>query len=103
MRVNPEWKNDKAILPELNDLISRPTLPWSVPIDRNAVGRFSAVCWYFGKELNKRLRLPIGLVQVTYGATPVSHWMATEPYNKYLWLQPHQVVIAHITLHIAGA
>ena len=37
--------------------------------------RFSAVGFYFGKMLNERLGVPIGLIDVAVGGTPVQAWV----------------------------
>ncbi|MEI6070294.1 MAG: sialate O-acetylesterase [Verrucomicrobiae bacterium] len=41
-------------------------------------GRFTAVGYYFGKCLQKELNLPIGLINVTVGGTPVEGWISAE-------------------------
>ncbi len=35
---------------------------WMRPSE-SYLNSFSAICWYFGKELNLRLKVPIGLIQ----------------------------------------
>ena len=35
---------------------------------------FSAVCWVYGRILNKQLGYPIGLISSAYGGTPVEAW-----------------------------
>lgn len=37
--------------------------------------RFSAVGFYFGKMLNERLGVPVGLIDVAVGGTPVQAWI----------------------------
>jgi sialate O-acetylesterase len=44
----------------INDLLVQ--IPWWVPSE-NILNRFSAACWYFGRELYEQLKIPIGLVQ----------------------------------------
>ena len=61
----------------LADWDSPPKLPWSVAsrevLHRGARGDlwdpFSAVCWYYGKELFEQLQIPIGLVEMTVGGS----------------------------------
>lgn len=38
------------------------------------VGSFSATSYFFGRELNKQLDEPIGLIQSSYGGTPIEAW-----------------------------
>lgn len=38
------------------------------------IGDFSAVGYYFGRELRKELDVPIGLIQSTWGGTPAEAW-----------------------------
>jgi sialate O-acetylesterase len=40
--------------------------------------RFSAVGYFFGRELNKRLNVPIGLINASWGGTPAESWMSKE-------------------------
>jgi sialate O-acetylesterase len=38
------------------------------------VGDFSAVAYYFGRELHKELATPIGLIHTSWGGTPAEAW-----------------------------
>ncbi|XP_061574872.1 sialate O-acetylesterase [Cololabis saira] len=57
---------------ELTDLI-QVELPWSVPT-ASVVGKFSAVCWLFGRYMYEKLQYPVGLVESCWGGTPVEAW-----------------------------
>ncbi len=46
---------------------------WKVPTPGTA-SLFSAVCYYFGRELAEDLGVPIGLVQSTKGGTYIAEW-----------------------------
>lgn len=40
-----------------------------------AISNFSATAYYFGKDLQALLNVPIGLINVSYGGSPVESWM----------------------------
>jgi len=42
------------------------------------VADFSAVAYYFGKELHKELNVPIGLIHTSWGGTPAEAWTRRE-------------------------
>ena len=50
---------------------------WSVCNARD-LKDFSAVGYGFGKELQEALNVPIGLIDASYGGTPVEGWMSAE-------------------------
>ncbi|XP_072283344.1 sialate O-acetylesterase [Pyxicephalus adspersus] len=70
---------------ELRDL-ARVDLPWSLPSAENLghgdFSYFSAVCWVFGRHLARRLRYPIGLVESSWGGTPVEAWSSKTALKK---------------------
>ena len=43
---------------------------------------FTAVGYYFGLELRRRLGVPIGLIHASYGGTPAEPWVSREGLNK---------------------
>ena len=43
-----------------------------------SIGPFSAVAYYFGRELNQTLNVPIGLIHTSWGGTPAEAWISTE-------------------------
>ncbi len=55
-----------------------------MPINQTVVANFSAVCWYFGKELTQLLNIPIGLIQSTFAGTTIDKWIREEEYKKCL-------------------
>ncbi|KAM5132008.1 sialate O-acetylesterase-like [Mantella aurantiaca] len=70
---------------ELQDL-SKVDLQWSLP-SAESLGHgdftyFSAVCWVFGRLLARRLMYPIGLVESSWGGTPVEAWSSENALKK---------------------
>lgn len=47
------------------------------------VGQFSAVGFYFGRELNKTLNVPIGLINTSWGGTPAEAWASAESLRAF--------------------
>lgn len=45
--------------------------------DSTTVKNFSAVAFFFGKQLQKNLQVPIGLINASWGATSIQPWMPT--------------------------
>jgi len=42
------------------------------------IGNFSAVAYFFGRELHKELNVPIGLIGANWGGTPMEAWTSRE-------------------------
>jgi sialate O-acetylesterase len=42
------------------------------------VGTFSAVAYYFGRELYKELNVPVGLINSSWGGTQIEPWMSAK-------------------------
>ncbi|MCF1714324.1 sialate O-acetylesterase [Flavihumibacter sp. RY-1] len=89
--------------------------------DSNQLKSFSAVGYFFGKNLHEKLNVPIGLINVSWGGTPAEAWTpeavvtadpqlkaAAAKLKKVAWwptapAQAYNGMIAPITLHgIAG-
>eukprot|EP01084_Bolivina_argentea_P283292 485118_1 len=56
-------------------------LPWSIANNISVGGGpnlnenyFSAVCWFFGRDLYQTLNYPLGLIETAYGGTSVCSW-----------------------------
>ncbi|MGD0572395.1 MAG: sialate O-acetylesterase [Sedimentisphaerales bacterium] len=50
---------------------------WQVCSSQTA-GNFTAVGYFFGRELTKQLNVPIGLIHTSWGGTPAESWMSKE-------------------------
>ena len=50
---------------------------WRVCSPQTVPG-FSAVAYFFGRELNRELKIPIGLIHTSVGGTPVEAWTSQE-------------------------
>src|SRR5437868_3924362 len=42
------------------------------------VGHFSAVGYFFGRELHRQLNVPVGLIHTSWGGTPAESWTTAE-------------------------
>jgi sialate O-acetylesterase len=54
---------------------------WSVAA-RDSVGDFSAVCYFFGRHLRQRTQMPIGLIDASWGGTPIEAWMSADSIRR---------------------
>ena len=46
------------------------------------VGGFSAVAYFFGRELAAKLKVPVGLINSPWGGSPVEQWIPMETYKN---------------------
>lgn len=52
-------------------------IKWSVCTPETAAG-FSAVAYFFGRELHQKLNVPVGLVNTSWGGTAIEPWTPRE-------------------------
>lgn len=50
--------------------------------------KFSAVGYFFGKEINSQTGYPVGLIHASWGGTPVEAWMSNAAAGKFPVYQP---------------
>ncbi len=44
----------------------------------NVIPEFSALCYFFARELNSRLHVPVGVINSSWGGTPAEAWIRIE-------------------------
>jgi sialate O-acetylesterase len=49
-----------------------------MPVNTVTVAEFSAVAFFFGRELNRKIGVPVGLVSTNWGGTPAEAWTSRE-------------------------
>jgi sialate O-acetylesterase len=60
---------------------------WEVSTLETA-GRFSAVAYFFARELEAKLGVPIGLIDTNWGGTPVEAWMSLRALSSSAGFMP---------------
>jgi sialate O-acetylesterase len=61
--------------------------PW-VPCDPETVANFSAVAYFFGRDLNEKTGVPIGLISTSWGGTPADAWTSLDAISADASLMP---------------
>jgi sialate O-acetylesterase len=49
-----------------------------LPAAPDTVGEFSAACFYFARELQKTVNVPMGMIQSSWGGSRIQAWMSAE-------------------------
>lgn len=55
---------------------------WEVTCPQSVAG-FSSTAWFFGKELYLKLKVPIGIINCSWGGTPIQPWMSRESLEHF--------------------
>lgn len=65
------------------------TLPagWKICTPENAKG-FSAVAYFFAREIHRKLNVPVGIVESAWPGTAIEDWMAPEAFQADADLKP---------------
>ncbi len=96
-RDQPILGSNDAIFNSTNDQIRLYTVPRSVQrtaqdtskhstwksAEPEAVNNFSATAYYFAKMLQERLNVPVGIVNISYGGSPVEAFMDAETLKQF--------------------
>lgn len=61
---------------------------------------FSAVAYFFGRELSQKEHVPVGLIDSTWGGTPVDSWMSLDSIASDASLMPVFTARAHFAAHL---
>lgn len=69
---------------------------WS-PATQGSTLDFSAVAYFFGRNLRKSLGVPVGLIEAAVGNTPIETWTSTDAYAADPSLRPLLDVLADYT------
>ncbi len=62
-------------------------IPWT-DCNPASVADFSAVAYFFGREIHQRQKVPIGLIDATWGGTPVEAWTSLPALTADAGLMP---------------
>ena len=55
---------------------------------------FSAIAWWFGSKLQQELKVPVGIINDSFGGTTIQSWMSLETLKKGPWPQDQATDIA---------
>ncbi len=58
------------------------------PCSPQTVAGFSAVAYYFGRELHKELNVPVGLIHTSWGGTPAEAWTSKDVLESDVDFEP---------------
>jgi sialate O-acetylesterase len=91
MRLDRTFEADKAIAAAANPKLRLFTVPHAIATEPRTtvkgewkdctpetVPGFSAVAYYFGRDLQKALNVPVGLIHTSWGGTPAQAWTSKE-------------------------
>jgi sialate O-acetylesterase len=67
------------------------------------VGGFSGVLYFFGRELHRELKVPMGLIHSSVGGTPIESWTSAEAQEKSPDLRPFLDKLGLARTNVQGA
>ncbi len=65
--------------------------------------QFSAVAYFFGREIAAKENVPVGLIDSTWGGTPADSWVSIDTLGTNAALLPAFASRAHFSSHLADA
>lgn len=74
---NPQirlFKPARAIAQQEANSYSAKESKWEIS-DRESAGEFSAMTYYFAVELQKKLQVPVGIINVSWGGVSIESWL----------------------------
>ncbi|MDP4291371.1 MAG: sialate O-acetylesterase [Bacteroidota bacterium] len=71
---------------------------WKVNSPKS-VASFSATGYYFGLELYKKLKIPVGLIMSAWGGTPSESWTPYDEISKYEYFRPDVEKLQNLEQH----
>jgi sialate O-acetylesterase len=76
-------------VPTISSVVPQPDQPstWTV-CDPKTAAKFSAVAYFFGREIAQREHVPIGLIDSTWGGTPAEAWTSMDALTADSALMP---------------
>lgn len=66
----------------------KPCTPENIAVSKPDCGGFSAVAYYFGRQLHNELKVPIGLIDTSVGGTPAEFWTSRKTLEANPALKP---------------
>ncbi len=63
--------------------------------------QFSAVAYFFGREISAKENVPVGLIDSTWGGTPADSWVSMNTMGTHADLLPAFASRAHFATHLA--
>ncbi|HKP13347.1 MAG TPA: sialate O-acetylesterase [Blastocatellia bacterium] len=75
---------------------------WVVCTPENAA-TFSAVAYFFGRELNEKLKVPVGLIHTSWGGTPAEAWTSRAALAATAELRPMAEALERASLNLPEA
>src|SRR5690606_28149572 len=63
------------------------------PVDTESVRDFSAACYFFARELQKTVDVPMGLVNASWGGSKVQPWISADGLKALSWYDGELAVL----------